>query len=104
MMWAGAGNMTRNTTAFQALKMLIHDIVLKLDTLLDQEEKSNTPDPGVLAIYDVILAAKYGRFLTCTRACGDEVCAQCNHHGIFMNYAVEYRKSQGKMSDICWPH
>ena len=105
-MWKGSRNKAnKDKESFRALEMLVRDQnFLKLDTLLTPQEKRDLVDPGVLAIYDLILAARAASFATCARNhCEHKRCSKCNYVGGFASYTVEYRKSRGRPNDfICW--
>ena len=70
MMWTGSREVTTrrhsNNTANQALDYLLQDNgFLKIDDLLKQT--ISIADPGMLAVYDLILATKATHFATCAR-------------------------------------
>lgn len=106
-MWGGAKQMAENSnsSAKEALHTLHQAGFLKLDYLMTENEKQSLEDFGILAVYELILAARSHRFATCTRRdCRGHVCQKCNYPGGFSEYAVDYRQIQGnKASDTCWP-
>eukprot|EP00985_Skeletonema_marinoi_P027624 scaffold22980_cov58-Skeletonema_marinoi.AAC.1 len=71
MMWSGSRNSIVNgttTTPQQALHYLLHDNgFIKIDGLLEMQAKKVHNDPGMLAIYDLIIAIKANNFATCAR-------------------------------------
>ncbi|GFH59598.1 hypothetical protein CTEN210_16074 [Chaetoceros tenuissimus] len=106
-MWGGAKIMAENSNSSvkEALQTLHQAGFLKLDYLMTENEKQSLEDFGILAVYELILAARSRRFATCTRRdCRGDVCQKCNYPGGFSEYAVDYRQLQGsKSSDTCWP-
>lgn len=106
-MWGGAKIMAESSgsSVKEALQMLHRADFLKLDYLMTENEKQSLEDFGILAVYELILAARSHRFATCTRRdCRNHVCQKCNYPGGFSEYAVDYRQIQGnKTSDACWP-
>lgn len=106
-MWGGAKQMalTANNTSLETLKILHEAGFLKLEDLMTEEEKKTLPDFGILAVYELILAARGRRFATCTRRnCHRHACQKCNYPGGFSEFVVDYRQSEGgKSSDTCWP-
>ena len=106
-MWSGAKRMAENniSSAKEALQTLHQAGFLKLDHLMTENEKQSLEDFGILAVYELILAARSRRFATCTRRdCRGHICQKCNFPGGFSEYAVDYRQIQGnKSSDTCWP-
>ena len=105
-MWGGAKEMAlQDASSFEALEMLKKKGFLKLDHLMTEDEKKSLKDHGILAVYELILAARSQRFATCTRRdCRGHACQKCNYRGGFSEYAIDYRQSKGKnASDTCWP-
>ena len=106
-MWGGAKIMAENSNSSvqEALQTIHQAGFLKLDYLMTEQEKQSLEDFGILAVYELILAARSRRFATCTRRdCRGDVCQKCNYPGGFSEYAVDYRQIQGnKSSDTCWP-
>lgn len=99
-MWNGARKKASNSTADAALRLLLNDQnFIKLDTLIEDE---NLKDPGLLAVWDVIIATKASGFATCARGCG-EICQRCNHLGRFAAFAIEIRNKLNRSSHECWP-
>ncbi len=98
-MWNGARKRS-NSTADAALKLLLNqEKFIKLDTLIQGE---NVKDPGLLAVWDIIIATKANRFATCAKGCG-EICQRCNHLGKFAAFAIEARSQSNRSSHECWP-
>jgi len=117
MMWSGSRNSIVNgttTTPQQALHYLLHDNgFIKIDGLLEMQAKKVHNDPGMLAIYDLIIATKANNFATCARdgktGCNGvtrRLCDACNHVGKFGRLATSLRKEDGDhrgSSFECWP-
>ena len=101
-MWKGAKLLAENSTSDQALRKLLDHGFLKLDQVVDYKKLK---DPLVLAIYDLILALKAAKFVTCSKSCGDDsVCAACNWLGQFGGLAMTMRSDMAnKSSTECWP-
>jgi hypothetical protein len=101
-MWGGAAEKAKNTSAQDALNFLIHDNgFTKLDTIIDEQD---VKDPGMLAVWDLILAMKANEFATCTRECHNNlICSECNHLGNFAKFAVDMRSQVKRKSASCWP-
>ena len=118
-MWSGSRRIANNgTTSQSALHYLLHDNgFIKIDGLLEiQAKKSAYDDPGMLAIYDLIIASKANNFATCARdgrnGCNKmtrRLCDSCNHVGKFGRLATSLRKKQRVdgghqgSSYECWP-
>ena len=86
---------------------------LKVDGLL-KETDHKIQDPGILAIYDLILASKAKNFASCARhgkvGCDSKharnICEKCNHVGKFGALAVTLRRQLSHPPDStweCWP-
>eukprot|EP00985_Skeletonema_marinoi_P015867 scaffold8315_cov116-Skeletonema_marinoi.AAC.1 len=117
MMWSGSRNSIVNgttTTPQHALHYLLHDNgFIKIDGLLEMQAKKVHNDPGMLAIYDLIIATKANNFATCARdgktGCNGvtrRLCDACNHVGKFGRLATSLRKEDGDhrgSSFECWP-
>lgn len=119
MMWGGSRRIANGTTSQRALQYLLHDNgFIKIDGLLEiQAKKSAYDDPGMLAIYDLIIASKANNFATCARdgrnGCNKmtrRLCDSCNHVGKFGRLATSLRKKQRVdggghqgSSYECWP-
>jgi hypothetical protein len=118
MMWSGARNTIINgtTSSQQALRYLLRDNgFIKIDGLLEsQAKKVHSDDPGMLAIYDLIIATKAKSFATCARhgeaGCNqvsNRLCKACNHVGEFGRLATSLRKQSADhrlgSSWECWP-
>ena len=111
LMWDGSKIISgANKAAQQALNFLVQDNgFLKIDDLL--EKVNNVHDPGMLAVYDLILAKKAKSFATCARDKGfgcnnatGSICELCNHVGKFGKLALELRRNSPKDSSwACWP-
>ena len=101
-MWKGAKLMAENSTSDQALQRLLDHGFMKLDQVIDYPELQ---DPMMLAVYDLILAMKATKFVTCSKRCSDDsVCAACNWRGQFAGLAVSMRRDvENKSSTECWP-
>lgn len=101
-MWNGAKHWAQNTSSREALSVLTDHGLLKLDQFVDY---SNVSDPGMLAVYDIILAIRANHFITCTKDCPeDSICAACNHRGKFAAMAVSMRRDMASKSSVkCWP-
>jgi len=106
MMWSGSRNSIANgtTTPQQALHYLLHDNgFIKIDGLLEtQAKKVVHNNPGMLAIYDLIIATKANNFATCARdgktGCNGvtrRLCDACNHVGKFGRLATSLRREDG---------
>ena len=120
LMWGEAEKlMTKraNNTAAEALRALERQGLVKFDALL---RAAGVPlrDPGLLAVYDLILAASARYFSTCAykAAMGhrgkcshaaQRACRACNHLGKFAGLALAMRKdlpTYSKESTYgCWP-
>mmetsp|Transcript_42826 Transcript_42826/g.73070 ORF Transcript_42826/g.73070 Transcript_42826/m.73070 type:complete len:255 (+) Transcript_42826:199-963(+) len=112
MMWGGSRRVAagiQNNTGQQALDFLRANGFLKVDGLLNQ---TTILDPGMLAVYDLILATKAKNFATCARGGGSgcdpatlSLCERCNHIGKFGRLALSMRltKSSDGVSYGCWP-
>jgi hypothetical protein len=118
MMWSGSRNTIANltTSSHQALHYLLRDKgFIKIDGLLEsQAKKVHIDDPGMLAIYDLIIATKAKNFATCARhgeaGCNqvsNRLCDACNHVGKFGRLATSLRKQNADhrlgSSWECWP-
>lgn len=113
-MWSGAKRLAgrSNGTAQQALKFLLEDSFHKVDDLV-QQQNDEILDPGMLAVYNLILANEATQFATCARdgvlGCNAEtrrICESCNHIGKFGKLEFSLRKSSFKNKDTswgCWP-
>lgn len=121
MMWTGSRRVVAvsrqsNNTANHALDYLLQDNgFLKVDDLLKQT--ISIADPGMLAVYDLILAIKATHFATCARdgvhgcSVGNSlICQKCNHVGKFGKLAISMRQissllhnDTGGSSWECWP-
>ena len=115
MMWGGSRKIANNncSTVNQALDLLSDHGFLKFDELLMQEI-GLLNDPGMLAIYDLILAQKSKGFASCAIDGGHgcsanhavKLCNRCNHVGKFGKLAISLRKSSPehvkKSSWGCW--
>jgi hypothetical protein len=98
--WNGARVAAQNTTAQQALDLLLSDPTgdgedtpaqfLKLDTLLPKQN-----DSIYYVVYDLILIQKAQVFTTCVEQCLPkrihEFCRQCNWIGNFAQLAIDLR-------------
>ena len=67
-------------------------------------------DPGLLAVYDLILVGLADKFSTCARECEGEQCRtcgqchSCNYMGKFSKMALDMRpKDKGDSTYACWP-
>jgi len=116
MMWSGSRNSIVNGTASsqQALHYLLRDNgFIKIDGLLEMQAKKVHDDPGMLAIYDLIIATKANNFATCAKGgktgCNGvtkRLCDACNHVGKFGRLATSLRKDDADhrgSSFECWP-
>jgi len=118
MMWSGARHTIVNSTKSShiALQYLLRDNgFIKIDGLLEAHStKVHNDDPGMLAIYDLIIATKAINFATCARGgeagCNDvsrRLCDACNHIGKFGRLATLLRKQDAYHSLAssweCWP-
>ena len=98
-MWSGARKKAKNSQSKVALKSLMDSGFLKLDSMINA---SSSKDPGLLAVWDLIIATKANAFATCTGECGD-FCEKCNYKGNFGRLAVGLRDEAKKESMSCWP-
>jgi hypothetical protein len=106
-MWLGSRRTSDKSSIRKALRYLLHDNgFVKIDDLLEKEHKLR--DSGMLAIYDLIIAAKAFNFASCARygeiGCTEasrSLCEECNHVGKFGRMATLFR--QEKSSLECWP-
>lgn len=119
MMWSGSRNSIANgNTSQRALHYLLHENgFISISGLLEMHaKKSAYNDPGMLAIYDLIIATKANNFATCARdgkaGCNKvsrNLCDSCNHVGKFGRLATSLRKERhvdGRhrgSSYECWP-
>jgi hypothetical protein len=118
LMWLGARDTIGNSTKSSqiALQYLLRDNgFIKIDGLLEaRSTKVHNDDPGMLAIYDLIIATKAINFATCSRGgeagCSDvshRLCDACNHIGNFGRLATSLRKQNTYHSLAssweCWP-
>eukprot|EP00985_Skeletonema_marinoi_P006579 scaffold2845_cov147-Skeletonema_marinoi.AAC.2 len=106
-MWLGSRRTSDKRSIRKALRYLLHDNgFVKIDDLLEKEHKLR--DSGMLAIYDLIIAAKAFNFASCARygeiGCTEasrSLCEECNYVGKFGRMATLFR--QEKSSLECWP-
>jgi hypothetical protein len=105
-MWIGSKNYSNKKSTREALRYLHGNGFVKIDNLLEKEDKLQ--DTGMLAIYDLIIAAKANNFASCVRngeiGCTEEsrrLCEDCNHVGKFGRMATLLRKEKATME--CWP-
>ena len=106
-MWAESRMISNKKSMREALKYLLHDNgFVKIDSLLEKEHKLG--DSGMLAIYDLIIAAKAKNFASCVRdgeiGCTEasrSLCEECNHIGKFGRMAALFRQEKATME--CWP-
>jgi len=108
-MWGGARRKADSDrkSMVEALRYLLHDNgFIKIDNLLGNEHK--VCDSGMLAIYDLIIAAKANNFASCVNGgengctqASQSLCKECNHVGNFGRMATLARKEKGTME--CWP-
>ena len=109
LMWSGSRSIAGGSSnSTEALSFLLYDKgFYKIDDLLKETNKLN--DPGMLAVYDLILAQKASKFATCARDGGHgcssatrKICESCNHVGKFGKLALSLRKGR-KDTWGCWP-
>jgi len=117
MMWSGSRQIaktssTSNNTALAALNYLMEEQgFLKFDELMGNR---SIEDPGMLAVYDLIVATKSKDFASCARdkghGCSDvstQMCEKCNHVGKFGGLAISLRDSSDMHTKDsswgCWP-
>lgn len=124
--WNGAilGDIASNGTPKEALDILANDGFVRFDQLM---RDANVPvqDPGMLGVYDLILATMAQYFATCTNAPGGQgggkgkgvppgcteeqrrICNECNYIGKFARLATDMRleKTPGleELTLGCWP-
>ena len=106
-MWEGSRNTSDEKSVREALRYLLHDNgFVKIDNLLEKDHKLR--DPGMLAIYDLIIAAKANYFASCARngeiGCTEasrRLCEECNYIGKFGRMVAVIRKEKATME--CWP-
>ncbi|EJK56321.1 hypothetical protein THAOC_23823 [Thalassiosira oceanica] len=61
-------------------------------------------DPGLLAVYDLILVGLADQFTTCARASAEGQCHACNYIGKFSKMTLEMRPKDKEDSTYdCWP-
>jgi len=61
-------------------------------------------DPGLLAVYDLILVGLADQFTTCARGCAGGQCHACNYMGKFSKMTLEMRPKDKEDSTYdCWP-
>lgn len=106
-MWIGSKNLSNKKSTREALRYLHGNGFVKIDNLLEKEDKLHH-DTGLMAIYDLIIAAKANNFASCVRngeiGCTEEsrrLCEECNHVGKFGRMATLLRKEKPTME--CWP-
>jgi hypothetical protein len=102
-MWLGAKRASENGTSSpdDALTLLFDSGFLKLDNIIKED---SVRDPGLLAVWDLIIAMKAKQFATCTKDCW-KFCSKCNWRGSFSEFALSLRKMEGKSKEsmACWP-
>jgi hypothetical protein len=98
LQWGPLQSSIQNTTAAQALQLLLDSGFFKLDAIIQQTQ---TNELILLAVWDQILAAKATYFATCSGC--QSICAQCNHQGSFARLALDLRTRANKESFKCWP-
>jgi hypothetical protein len=122
MLWSGLKKSISNRTKSQsqrALHYLLHENgFVKIDGLLEIQAKETAyDDPGMLAIYDLIVASKAKNFATCARGgkkgCNKvtrHLCDSCNHVRKFGRLVISLRQMQAVdvglrrgSSYECWP-
>jgi len=111
-MWNGEKQLGSSGSPAEALDILESNGLLKFDQLL-QESNVYIKDPGMLAIYDLILAKLSKTFSTCAAdvegspsSCTDYqrgVCSHCNYLGKFARLAIDTRLANSLESNTCWP-
>lgn len=123
MMWSGSrriavkANEGPGSPVSRALDFLLKDEgFLKVDNLMLAARNARAiDDPGMLAVYDLILATKARQFATCARDGGmgcnnsiaQQLCQRCNHVGKFGRLALSLRGMDrlhgNDASWGCWP-
>ena len=114
-MWLGSKVIADNDkeSVQNALTYLLRDNgFIKIDDLLDNDH-SQLLDPGMLAVYDLIIATKANNFASCARhgqiGCTElakKLCEECSHVGKFGHLATLIRKNSLDTvgsSWECWP-
>jgi hypothetical protein len=114
-MWSGSKSIADNDkeSVQNALRYLLRDNgFIKIDDMLDNDH-SQLLDPGMLAVYDLIIATKANNFASCARhgkiGCSElakKLCEECNHVGKFGHLAMLFRKQSLDTvgsSWECWP-
>ena len=109
-MWNGDIQLRKGGDPAEALDFLEKNGLVKFDNLL-KESNVVVRDPGMYAIYDLVLAASSRSFATCARGpeCTDlqnSVCNRCNYIGKFAQLAVDLRLETPGLEESthkCWP-
>ena len=87
-----------------ALIYLLERGFVKLDYWLPSYFLESVPDLIFLSVWDLVLAQKASKLVTCLGHCRVKrwACAQCHYRGLYSKTMVEMRKSWNKSSIDCW--